>query len=120
MFVCVSVCYNYHSSSSIVHFGELTKCISYRPRFAWHNVFIVLCSDAGELTTKDAIKEHRASVLSSDACDAYRITVRRGNIMDDTIFALRPGFDEKKHIRVRFLGEHAIVQPVGRFYVDII
>ena len=40
--------------------------------------------------------------------------------MDDTIFALRPGFDEKKHIRVRFLGEHAIVQPVGRFYVDII
>ena len=28
--------------------------------------------------------------------------------MDDTIFSLRPGFDEKKHIRVRFLGEAAI------------
>lgn len=28
--------------------------------------------------------------------------------MEDTIFALRRGFDEKKHIRVRFVGEPAV------------
>ena len=37
--------------------------------------------------------------------DALCITVRRGSICDDTIFAPHAGFDEKKHIKVRFLGE---------------
>ena len=49
-----------------------------------------------------AIKQHRARVLY---LDAHRITVRRGSIMEDTIFALRLGYDEKKHVRVRFLGK---------------
>ena len=34
--------------------------------------------------------------------------MRRGHILDDAISSLRPGFDEKKHVRVRFLGEPAV------------
>ena len=49
-----------------------------------------------------AIKQHRARVLYDNCLDAHRITVRRGSIMEDT---LRPGFDERKHVRVRFLGK---------------
>ena len=61
-----------------------------------------------EMRLEDAIKQHRASVLYADGL-AYRITVRRSNIMEDTIFALRPGFDEKRHIRIRFVGELALI-----------
>ena len=39
---------------------------------------------------------------------ALRVTVRRGCILEDTLVALRSGFDEKKHFRVRFLGEPAV------------
>ena len=34
--------------------------------------------------------------------------MRRGHILDDTVVALRSNFDEKKHIRVSFLGEPAV------------
>ena len=61
-----------------------------------------------ELTTEDVIKQHRAEILYEDDFNAHRITVRRGNIMDDTIASLRVGFDEKKHVRVRFIGEPAV------------
>ena len=44
-------------------------------------------------------------MLYSNSTNALCITVRRGSILDDTIFSLRPGFDEKKHIKVRFLGK---------------
>ena len=49
-----------------------------------------------------AIKQHRARVLYDNCLDAHRITVRRGSIMEATI---RLGYDEKKHVRVRFLGK---------------
>ena len=61
-----------------------------------------------ELTIEDVIKQHRAEILYEDEFNAHRITVRRGNIMDDTIASLRVGFDEKKHVRVRFIGEPAV------------
>lgn len=61
-----------------------------------------------ELTTEDVIKKHRAELLYEDGLKAHRITVRRGHILDDTLAALRSGFNEKKHIRVRFLGEPAV------------
>lgn len=51
-------------------------------------------------------------MLYPNITDALCITVRRGSILDDTIFALRPGFDEKKHIKVRFLGELFWVGPL--------
>ena len=54
------------------------------------------------------IKRHRAELLYEDSHKAHRITVRRGHIMDDALVAIRSGFDEKKHIRVRFLGEPAV------------
>ncbi|CAI8002243.1 hypothetical protein GBAR_LOCUS3359 [Geodia barretti] len=65
--------------------------------------------DSGEstqstVTIEEAIKQHRAKVLYPNSTNALCITVRRGSILDDTIFSLRPGFDEKKHIKVRFLG----------------
>ena len=54
------------------------------------------------------IKQHRANFLYEDDFNVHRITVRRGHILDDTVVALRSNFDEKKHIRVRFLGEPAV------------
>ena len=54
------------------------------------------------------IKQHRANFLYEDDFNVHRITVRRGHILDDTLVALRSNFDEKKHIRVRFLGEPAV------------
>ena len=44
-------------------------------------------------------------MLYPNSTNALCITVRRGSILDDTIFSLRPGFDEKKHIKVRFLSK---------------
>ena len=73
-------------------------------------VKLSLCSAccAPGLTTEDAIKAHRATILYSDESCAHRLTVRRGNILDNTIFALRAGFDEQKHLRVHFVGEPAV------------
>ena len=58
-------------------------------------------------------------MLYADELSAYRITVRRGSIMDDTLLSLRAGFDEKKHIRVRFIGEPAVDQggPRREFFM---
>ena len=52
-------------------------------------------------------------MLYADELSAYRITVIRGSIMDDTLLSLRAGFDEKKHIRVRFIGEPAVDRGGG-------
>lgn len=38
----------------------------------------------------------------------FRITVRRSNIWEDTHRALKHTFDEKKHVRITFLGESAV------------
>ena len=62
-------------------------------------------STQSTVTIDEAIKQHRAKVLDPNNTNALCITVRRGSILDDTIFSLRPGFDEKKHIKVRFLGK---------------
>ena len=70
-------------------------------------MYLLFCS-APELSTKDAIKAHRASVLYSSELCTHHITVRHGHIMDDTIFSLRAGFDEQKHLRIRFVGELAV------------
>ena len=37
----------------------------------------------------------------------HRVTVRRGNIWEDTVSTLKFGWDERKHIHVTFLGESA-------------
>ena len=63
---------------------------------------------AQELTTEEVIKKHRCDVLYEDQFNVVRITVRQGHIMDDTIFALHRGIDERKHIRVRFVGEPTV------------
>lgn len=54
------------------------------------------------------IQWHRKEVLHHDKQNTFRITVRRGHILDDTLASIRSGFDEKKHIRVTFLGEAAV------------
>ena len=65
------------------------------------------------------IKQHRANFLYEDDFNVHRITVRRGHILDDTVVALRSNFDEKKHIRVCFLGEPAVDEggPRREFYM---
>lgn len=66
------------------------------------------------------IKAHRASVLYDDEYCAHRITVRRGHILEDTRLSLH-SFDEKKHIRIRFMGEAAVDQggPRREFFMLI-
>lgn len=46
--------------------------------------------------------------LYTDVFNIFRITVRRVHIFEDTLVALRAGFDEKKHLRVHFLEETAV------------
>lgn len=65
------------------------------------------CSDQ-DVPLQTAIEQHKADVLYSDVYDAFRITVRRGHIFEDMLVALRSGFDEKKHLRVCFLGEKGV------------
>ena len=57
------------------------------------------------LEMEEAIRNHRATVLLPNVLDAHRITVRCGSIFDDTLFALKGGIDDNKHVRVRFLGK---------------
>ena len=54
------------------------------------------------------IHQHKSDTLSSDVFDTFRITVRRGHIFDDSLMALRSGFDDKKHLRIKFIGEPAV------------
>lgn len=68
---------------------------------------MLLCSSK-DLTLEAAIEKHKVDTLYSDVYDAFRITVRRGHIFDDTLVALRSGFDEKKHLRRCFLGEKGV------------
>lgn len=60
------------------------------------------------MTIEEVLKKHRRDVLYEDEYKVYPITVRRGNILEDTMFALRRNFDSKKHIRIRFIGEPAV------------
>ena len=68
---------------------------------------VSLCSGL-ELSTEAVIKQHRANFFYEDDFNVHRITVRHGHILDDTVVALCSNFDEKKHIRVRSLGEPAV------------
>ena len=84
------------------------------------HVFCICSScSAAELSTDDVIKAHRASTLYGHEFCAHHITVRRGHILDDTRVPLRAGFNEKKHIRVRFVGEAAVDQggPRREFFM---
>lgn len=47
-------------------------------------------------------------MLYEDMFNCHRFTVRRRYIFDDTLAIIRSGFDEKKHLRVTFLGEPAV------------
>ena len=73
-----------------------------------NSILIVPFCSAPVMSLEDAIKAHRASVLYADELCTHRITVRRGHIFDDAIFSLRAGFDEQKHLRIRFVGEAAV------------
>ena len=54
------------------------------------------------------LEKHRVEVLYAEGRKALCITVRHGHILEDALAAIQSGFDEKKHIRVRFLGEPAM------------
>ena len=60
------------------------------------------------LTLEGVIEQHRAEVLYEDMFNCHRFTVRRRYIFDDTLAIIRSGLDEKKHLRVTFLGEPAV------------
>ena len=57
---------------------------------------------------KDLIQDHRYKFLSKNSDDIFRITVRRSHIWEDSLRAIKRNFDERKHIRVTFLGESAV------------
>lgn len=61
-----------------------------------------------DLTLEGVLKHHRAKIITGDPYSPYRIVVRRGHLLDDAIEALRFGFDESKHIRVRFVDDPAV------------
>lgn len=68
-----------------------------------------LCSSTGDPPDiKDVLDNHRSTHLYSDETMVFRITVRRSNIWEDAHRALKRTFDEKKHVRITFLGESAV------------
>lgn len=60
------------------------------------------------MTAEDVIRKHREELLYDDPHNAFRITVRRAHILDDSVAVIRSEFDERKHIRVRFMGKAAV------------
>ncbi len=56
------------------------------------------------------LERHRSKFLYEDTDEnlIFRITVRRTNIWEDALRAVKRSFDERKHIRITFLGESAI------------
>ena len=83
----IPMCSAYCSPAVVRRKGKLLKCIK-----------------KGSLISFAGVN-HRATVLLPNVLDAHRITVRCGSIFDDTLFALKGGIDDNKHIRVRFLGK---------------
>ena len=75
-----------------MHFNAISACIH----------------SAQNMTIEQVLQKHKSDVLYKDVYNMQRITVRRGSILEDTVFVLRQGFDGKKHIRVRFVGEPAV------------
>ena len=71
------------------------------------------------MTIEQVLQKHRTDVLYKDVYNMQRITVRRGSILEDTVFVLRRGFDEKKHIHERFIGEPAVDEggPRREFFI---
>lgn len=57
------------------------------------------------MTLKGVIEAHRAKVLGEEC---FRLTVRRSNIFEDALQALKIGFDETKQLRVSFWNEPAV------------
>jgi len=80
------------------------------------------CIVSSELTIQDVVQPHRMQVLYEDKFESHRITVRRGHILEDAISSIRGGFDEKKHIRVSFLGEPAVDEggPRREFFMLVL
>lgn len=77
------------------------------PSVACVSVFSNVFSN--QLTTlEDVLQDHKKKVLYEDIQKTFHITVRCGHIFDDTLAMLRFGFDERKHLRVTFLGEAAV------------
>ena len=68
------------------------------------------------LEMEEAIRNQSAIALLPNVLYAHRITVRRGSIFDDTLFALKGGIDDNKHIRVRFLGKLITPSKTKKFY----
>ena len=59
---------------------------------------------------KTLIEAHKTEVLHEDSTYTYRITVRCSHmyIYEETLVALRAGFDERRHLCVTFLTEFAV------------
>jgi hypothetical protein len=60
------------------------------------------------LDVKEVLEKHRREFLYFDDNSAFRITVRRSSIWDDALRAVKRAFDEKKLVRVTFIGESAV------------
>ena len=60
------------------------------------------------LDVKEVLEKHRRNFLYVDDTNTLRITVRRSSIWDDALRAVKRTFDEKKHIRITFIGESAV------------
>ena len=73
---------------------------------AFTKLFLAGKGDSPEI--KDVLDNHRSTHMYSDETMVFRITVRRSNIWEDTHRALKHTFDEKKHVRITFLGESAV------------
>ena len=60
------------------------------------------------LDVKEVLEKHRHEYLYYDDNSAFRITVRRSSIWDDALRAVKRALDEKKLVRVTFIGESAV------------
>ena len=68
------------------------------------NDFIFFTS-VEQLDVREVLEKHRRNFLY---VNTSRITVRRSSIWDDALRAVKRTFDEKKHVRITFIGESAV------------
>ena len=63
-------------------------------------------STEGDLGVEEIIRKHRSRTLCEEGI--FRVTVRRNNIWEDAVRAIKLNFNDRQYFRVTFLGESAV------------
>lgn len=77
--------------------------------------FIYFYSDE---TLQELLRKHRIKYLPVSKDEYQRVVLRRKHLWEDALSCFKSGIDQKKHIKVTFVGEPAVDQggPLREFF----